>query len=471
MDSAVFCFPPFINIISKINLPFLLNIMMKPSCIQDKVSGFAHFLFLIWCKMMFAQKNIINPEDYSLMCLSKLASQISESPTLKLNEAARILRSQGKPVINLGIGEPQNKAPESAIAEANKKLSTGMIKYGPAGGLPSLKEAIIQYTEANYRRSVVPENIIVTNGAKQALFNILFSIIDPDDEVILFAPYWVSYPDLIKIVSGKQVVVSPEDGSFIPNISALKAAITPATKAIILNSPNNPSGMIFPDGLISDIVDICEKNDIYLIMDDIYQQFVFDGQKVPTAYSFTENDVEKSKIIVVNGVSKLYGMTGFRIGWAITNKPLIKTMTNIQGQTTSCPSIISQVAAEGALKGDQSVVIDLRSKIEHNRDVLLKEIELIPQVSLIEPMGTFYALPNFKAYNQNSAELAQFILEKAMVVTVPGSAFGMEGHLRLSYAGPTKEVEEGIKRIRWAIDPNSPKDIIMDKQKLTRDWL
>jgi aspartate aminotransferase len=418
---------------------------------------------------MCAQNNK-SPEDYYYMCISKHARQIAESPTLKLNEEARLLRSQGKPVINLGIGEPQNKAPKSALNEANKKLSTGLIKYGPAGGLPSLKQAIIQYTKQNYDRSVSPENIIVTNGAKQSLFNILFSIIDPDDEVILFAPYWVSYPDLVKMVSGKQVIVTPPDGTFVPDMDLLEKAISARTKAIILNSPNNPSGMIFPEQFISDIVDLCEKKGIYLIMDDIYQKFVFDGQTAPNALKYANKDIENSKIITVNGVSKLYGMTGFRIGWTVTSKSLVKTMTNIQGQTTSCPSIVSQVAAEGALNGDQSVVDELRADIEKNRNVVLKELGLISNVKIINPQGTFYALPDFRAYNQNSSELAQFILKKALVVTVPGSAFGMEGHLRLSYAGPTAEVEEGIRRIRWAIDPNSPKEIIIEGQKLIRDW-
>jgi len=404
------------------------------------------------------------------MSLSKLASQIAESPTLKLNEETRLLRSQGKPVINLGIGEPQNKAPQSALNEANRKLSTGLIKYGPAGGLPSLKQAIIHYTGQNYDRSVSPENIIVTNGAKQSLYNILFSIIDPGDEVILFAPFWVSYPDLVKMVAGKPVIVSPRDGTFVPNMDMLEASISLKTKAIILNSPNNPSGMIFPKQFISDVVNLCEEKGIYLIMDDIYQKFVFDGKTIPNALNFANKNIEKSKVIIVNGVSKLYGMTGFRIGWTVTSKSLVKTMTNIQGQTTSCPSIVSQVAAEGALNGDQSVVDKLRSDIENNRNVLLKELSLISNLNVIKPQGTFYALPDFKAYNQNSSELAQFILKKAMVVTVPGSAFGMEGHLRISYAGPTAEVEEGIRRIRWAIDPTSPKEIIIKGQKLIRDW-
>lgn len=409
-------------------------------------------------------------EVYSIMSISKLANNISESPTLKLNEAARLLRSKGEAVINLGIGEPKNEAPINAISETKKKLDTRMIKYGPAGGLPSLKNAIIHYTEENYGRTVSPENIIVTNGAKQSLFNILLSLVDPMDEVILFAPYWVSYPELIKLVSGKPVVVELKDGNLVPNIDDVISSITSSTKVIILNSPNNPSGMIFPADLIAEIVNICEKKGIYLLMDDIYQKFVFDNIELPNVYSFSEKNINESKIILVNGISKLYGMTGFRIGWTIASKALVKTMSNIQGQITSCPSIISQAGAEGALMGSQSDVEDLRSSIESNRDLLLKEIELISKVKLIKPQGTFYAFPDFSSYNKNSAELADFILKKALVVTVPGSAFGKEGHLRISYAGATEELEEGIRRIRWAIDPNSPSEIYIGNKKLVRNW-
>ena len=404
------------------------------------------------------------------MNISKLASQIAESPTLKLSETAGILRSKGEPVINLGVGEPKNKAPQDAIYKAATKLTAGMIKYGPVSGMSSLKKAIIQYTEENYRKSVAPENVIVTNGAKHSLFNSLFTLIDPMDEVIIFAPYWVSYPEIIKMVSGKPVVVTPNAGEYVPSIENVVRSITSATKAIILNSPNNPSGMVFPEDFVAEIVDLCEIRGIYLIMDDIYQKFVFDNIEAPVVYDFTKNDLENSKIIVVNGISKLYGMTGFRIGWTIASKSLIKTMSNIQGLTTSCPSIISQAGAEGALLGDQSDFYSLQRHIEENRDVLIEEIAFLEKVSLEKPQGTFYAFPDFSAYNQNSADLANFILEKALVVTIPGSAFGMEGHLRISYSGSTDEVEDGIRRIRWALDKDSPKEIYIGDKKQIRTW-
>jgi aspartate aminotransferase len=188
-------------------------------------------------------------------------------------------------------------------------------------------------------------------------------------------------------------------------------------------------------------------------------------------YRFTDKDVENSNVIVVNGVSKLYGMTGFRIGWTVANQKLVKVMTKIQSQVTSCPSIISQVAAEGALTGDQHVVEELRLSIQHNRDLVKEKMSEFSGVHLDKPLGTFYALPDFRAYNQNSHELAEFILKKALVVTIPGSDFGMEGHLRISYAGDERDVVEGIERIRWVLDPTYPDEIFIGDKKIKRDWI
>jgi aspartate aminotransferase len=405
------------------------------------------------------------------MKISRLANAINESPTLKLSEEARLLKAKGEPVIHLGIGEPKNTAPTQAISISKEKLDTGMIKYGPTSGMPSVKNAIINYTEEKYRREVDPENIIVTNGAKQSLFNILYTIVEPADEVILLAPYWVSYPEIVKIVGGKSVVVYPEDGTFLPTLEAIEAAVSSKTKAILMNSPNNPSGVVYPRSLISDLVGLCELKDIYLIADDIYHQLVFDGIEAPPVFGFTDKEVDNSSIIIVNGISKLYGMTGFRIGWTVAGRKLVKVMTKIQSQMTSCPSIISQVAAEGALTGDQTVVEDLRRTIQNNRNILLEKMNDFTDVSLNKPSGTFYALPDFRAYNHNSRELAEFILRKALVVTIPGSDFGMEGHLRISYAGDEQDIAEGVERIRWALDPTYSDEIFMGGQKITRDWI
>ncbi|MCB0117890.1 MAG: pyridoxal phosphate-dependent aminotransferase [Anaerolineales bacterium] len=405
------------------------------------------------------------------MKLSKLASEIAESPTFALNEEARLLRERGEAVINLGIGEPKNKTPIAAVLSSGAKLTTGDVKYTPPDGLPSMKKAVIRYTEEAYNRLVAPENVIVTNGAKQSLFNIFYSILDPQDEVIVVAPYWVSYPEMIKMCMGIPVIVTPEDGTFTPRFEDIERAVTSSTRAIIINSPNNPSGAVYPPELIEKIVNLCEKKGIFMICDDIYHKLTFDGVTAVPAWNFAKKDIESSNVIVVNGVAKLYGMTGFRIGWVVAPRKLVSVMTNVLAQTTSCVSPIAQAAAEGALNGLQSVVEALRLQIQNNRDVLLQEMKTFNGVRLIEPHGTFYVLPDVRAFNKNSVEVSKFLLKKAMVVTVPGKEFGMEGHIRISFAGSVKDITEGVSRIKWALDSTSPNEIYIGDKKLVRDWM
>jgi aspartate aminotransferase len=267
------------------------------------------------------------------------------------------------------------------------------------------------------------------------------------------------------------VIVTPEDGTFHPRLPEIEAALSSYTKAIIVNSPNNPSGVVFSDSFIAELVELCERRGIYLIMDDIYHQLVFDGARAAPAYRFTKTDLESSKVLVVNGVSKLYGMTGFRLGWVVGPRKLVEVMTNLQGQITSNPSAISQAAAEGALTGGQGVVESLRLTIQNNRDVMMRELKGLPDLHTVCPQGTFYCLPDFRAYAAKSLELADLLLNKALVVTVPGSEFGAEGHLRLSFAGTVKDVKEGVERIKWALDPSAPTEIYIGDRKLVRDWL
>jgi aspartate aminotransferase len=251
----------------------------------------------------------------------------------------------------------------------------------------------------------------------------------------------------------------------------IKRAVNSNTKAIIINSPNNPSGEVFSDAFLAEIVDFCESKKIYLIMDDIYHKLIFDGRRWTPAWSFTDKDVESSMVIVVNGISKLYGMTGFRIGWVVANRKLVSVMSNVQAQTTSCTSLILQAAAEGALTGLQSLVENLRLNFQNNRDVTYQELAAVNGIKVRKPAGTFYILPDFRAYSNNSVELARLLLKKALVVTVPGKEFGMEGHLRISYAGSIKEIREAVDRIKWVLDPKSPNEIYIGDRKLVRDWL
>jgi aspartate aminotransferase len=280
------------------------------------------------------------------MSISQLARSVAESPTLRLNEEARMLRQKGEPVIHLGIGEPKNKAPIQALLSSSAKLTSGDIKYAPPDGLPSLKKAIVRYMDEIYDKVVEPENIIVSEGAKQSIYNTIFTICDHNDEVILLAPYWVSYPEIVKMCYGVPVIVTPEDGGFHPRMEDIEEVVGSYTKAIIVNSPNNPSGVMFSEEFIAELVDFCERKEIYIIMDDIYHRLIFDNKKTISAYRYTNKDIENSRLIIVNGVSKAYGMTGFRIGWTVAPRRIVEVMTNVQAQTTSHASIISQAAAE-----------------------------------------------------------------------------------------------------------------------------
>ncbi len=405
------------------------------------------------------------------MNLSQIARSIAPSPTLALNEEARLLRERGEPVINLSIGEPKNKAPIAAILSSVARLTEGDVKYTPPDGIPSLKRAILRYTEENYDRIAAPENVIVSSGAKQSLYNILYSLLNPQDEVIILAPYWVSYPEMVKMVYGVPVIVSPQDSTFYPRMVDIERSVGPYTRAIIVNSPNNPSGAIFPDEFIAEVVEFCERRNIYLIMDDIYHKLVFDGRKWKPAWAYTQRDIDSSMVIVVNGVAKLYGMTGFRIGWVVANRKLVEVMTNVQSQTTTCTSVVLQAAAEGALTGMQSIVESLRLTFENNRNVIMQELKAFNGIYTIKPEGTFYCLPDFRAYNGDSVDLARFLLKKTLVVTVPGKEFGMEGHLRLSYSGSIKDITTAVERIKWALDPNSPNEIYIGDRRMLRDWM
>jgi len=404
------------------------------------------------------------------MSISQLAKSIPASPTLALNDTARILKEKGEAVIHLGGGEPKSKAPIDAILSASAKLNSAEIKYTPTEGILPLRQAVVRYTEENYGHMTTPKNILISNGAKQSLSVLLLSIIDPQDEVIVLAPYWVSYPEMIKLAYGKPVIVTPEDGGLEPNMNDITQAVGSYTKAIIVNSPSNPSGAIYSKELIAELVKYCEKKDIYLIMDDIYHKLVFDGVEWTSPYQFAKANEVKSKLIVVNGVSKAYAMTGFRIGWAVANTKIIEAMNNIQAQTTSCASALLQVAAVGALNGIQSGVESLRTTLQNNRDIMINELRTIDGVRVEKPGGTFYCFPNFSAYEKSAAKLSKLLLEKVRVVTVPGNEFGMDGHLRLSYCGSIKDIKDGVDRIKWALDPKAPNEIFIGDRKMVRDW-
>ncbi|MFC2121844.1 pyridoxal phosphate-dependent aminotransferase [Bacteroidota bacterium] len=404
------------------------------------------------------------------MSISQIARTICSSPTLALNEKFAILREKGDPVIHLGGGEPKSMVPMDAIISAASHLNSGEVRYAPVDGIRPLKKAIIRHTEENYNRLVEPENVIASSGAKQAIMVALQAILNPQEEVIFPSPYWVSYPEMVKLCQGIPVPVVPEDGTFYPRIKDIEERISSYTKAIIINSPNNPSGAVYSEQFISDVVQLCEKKDIYLIMDDIYQRLIFDNRKPINCYDYAKDLSENSKLIVVNGVSKQYAMTGFRIGWAVANKKLIETMINIQAHQTSGTSVILQKATVGALTGVQSGVENLRMTLENNRNVMLDHLNSFEGVKVYKPDGTFYVFADFSAYDKNSTRLSNMLIDKVQVLTMPGIEFGMEGFLRLSFCGSIKDITEGIERMKWALDLNSPNELYLGDRKLVRDW-
>ena len=405
------------------------------------------------------------------MSISLIGKSIRESATLKLNEKAAILRQKGDPIIHLGGGEPKSKVPLDAIINTVGHLNTAEIRYTPADGLPEMKQAIIRYTDEFYHRKVAPENVMASGGAKQALMVCLQAILNPQEEVIYPSPYWVSYPEMAKLCGAIPVPVKPEDGTFYPRLQDIEQVVTSYTRAVIINSPNNPTGAAYSEQFIAEIVEFCEKRGLYLIMDDIYHRLLFDGKKPVNCYKYAKDLSENSKLVVINGVSKAYAMTGFRIGWAVANKKLIEVMTNIQSHQTSGPSVVLQKAAVGAINGPQSMVESLRMTLENNRNVMMERLEAFEGVHVTKPDGTFYCFADFSHYDKNSTKLANFLLDKVLVATVPGVEFGLDGHLRLSTCGSIKEITEGIERMKWALDPNSPNELYIGERKLVRDWL
>ncbi|WP_353683975.1 pyridoxal phosphate-dependent aminotransferase [Thermodesulfovibrio sp. 3907-1M] len=388
--------------------------------------------------------------------LAERTKKIKPSPTLAVDSRAKELKAKGMDVVNFGVGEPDFDTPEHIKEAAIKAIKDGFTKYTPVGGIDELKEAIIEKLERDNGLKYEKANILVSSGAKHSLYNIAQALFGPGDEVIIPAPYWVSYPDQVLLNDAQPVIVETrEEYDFMLHPEVLKEKITSRTKAIILNSPSNPTGFIYTKKALEQIAEIALKHNLYIISDEIYEKLIYDGEKHISIASLSEE--VKNKTIVVNGLSKSHAMTGWRIGYAAGPQEIIKTMTTIQSQSTSNPTSIAQKAAVAALRGPQDCVEQMRLEFEKRRDYLVKELNSIPGVSCKMPKGAFYAFPNVeKILGKNginsSMDLSIYLLEKALVAVVPGSAFGAEGYVRISYATSMENISKGINRIRKAVE-------------------
>lgn len=391
--------------------------------------------------------------------LSTTARSIGASVTLQLNAAAARMRAEGEPIIHLGGGEPKSLAPAGALEAGIDLLRTGAVRYTPASGTPELKDAIIAYTEQFYGRQIERTNVMVSAGAKQAIMMALMALVDQGDEVVFPVPYWVSYPEMVRIAGGVPVPVPLAKGAYQPTLAAMEAALTDRTRVVMLNSPSNPSGKILSRKFLTGVITLCQERGIAVLMDDIYHRLVFDGREVPHCYECTEESVEDAGILVLNGVSKQYAMTGFRVGWAVGPAVIIKAMSNIQSHLSGGPSTISQNASVAALTGDQYAVDSLLEELEERRNETADLLEGIPDVELIRPDGTFYCFADFSAFDTDSSRLSNLFLEKIRVVTVPGVEFGMEGYQRISFCGAMEDVREGVRRIRWLLNESGSSEL------------
>lgn len=390
--------------------------------------------------------------------LSERARGIKPSPTLAMDAKAKAMKASGTDVINFGVGEPDFDTPDNIKEAAIKAIRDGFTKYTPVGGIDSLKDAIIEKLRNDNNLEYSREEVIVSCGAKHSLYNIAQALYGPGDEVIISAPYWVSYPDQVILNDATPVFVKTyESDAFMLRPDLLESHITGKTKAIILNSPSNPTGLTYDRKTIERLAEVALRHSLHVISDEIYEKLVYDGAEHVSIASLGKE--MKAKTIVVNGLSKSHAMTGWRIGFAAGPREVIRAMTNIQSQSTSNPTSIAQKAAVEALTGPQDFVDRMKTEFDRRRRFIVAELNTIPDVSCITPTGAFYAFPNISGLFGKiegkplftSSDLALYLLEDANVALVPGDAFGDDNHIRLSYATSMENLRKGAERIREAV--------------------
>lgn len=387
--------------------------------------------------------------------LSKRALGISPSLTLEITDKAQKMKKSGIDIIGFGAGEPDFNTPENIQNAGIEAIKAGKTRYTAASGIPELKTAICEKLKRDNNLEYDNSNILISSGAKHSIFNAFYAILNPGDEVIIPVPYWVSYPEFVKVVGGIPVLVkTTEDNGFKYTKECLESAITKKTKAIILNSPSNPTGTVYTKAELEMIAEIAVKNNIFVISDEIYEKLVYDGEEHISIASINE-DIKKLTI-VINGMSKAYAMTGWRIGYAAADSEIVKVMSNVQSHTTSNACSVSQYASVEALTGDQSVICDMIKEFDKRRVYMVDRISKINYLSCRKPKGAFYVMANISAAKgktirgreiKDSLDFTSLLLEEAEVAVVPGIAFGDDDYVRLSYATSMDNIEKGLDRI------------------------
>lgn len=389
--------------------------------------------------------------------LAARVQRIKPSPTLAVSARADELKASGKDIISLSVGEPDFDTPEFIKAAAIKAINDGFTKYTAVDGTSGLKKAIINKFSRDNQLSYAPDQILVSCGAKHSLYNLFVCLLNAGDEVIIPAPYWVSYPDMVKLADAVPVIIKADDSQHFKITPAqLEAAITPKTRLVVLNSPSNPTGVSYSKAELQALGKVLAKYpNIAIVSDDIYEHTSWNKEPFSNILMACPELYERT--IIVNGVSKAYAMTGWRIGYAAGPTKLISAMKKIQSQSTSNPTSIAQVAAEAALNGDQSCITIMTKAYKERHDYILAELQAMPGVRCLPSDGTFYSFPNMeeviaKAPNiNNDIELADYLLSEAEIALVPGSAFGAPGYLRISYATSMEKIKEAMKRMKAAL--------------------
>lgn len=387
------------------------------------------------------------------MNLSEKCRQIEPSITLGIDAMAKRMKAEGIDVVGFGAGEPDFNTPPHIIEAAIKALHEGKTKYTPSSGTPELRKAICQKLARDNGLTYSPEEIVVSNGAKHSLFNALQALCNPGDEVLLPGPYWVSYYELIKVADALPVVLpADEANNFLVTPAQIRAAITPKTKALILNSPSNPTGAVYPAETLAEIARVAVEHNLFVISDEIYECLIYEGEHVSIA-SFSPEI--KALTIVVNGLSKSYSMTGWRIGYTASTKEIADVMGNLQSHATSNPNSIAQAASVEALLGDCSFMQDMKAEYRRRRDFMVASVSRIPGLSCKNPAGAFYVFVNVsgwfgKSYNgqplQSAMDVSKALLTGENCAVVPGEAFGNPNFIRLSYATGMETIEKGMER-------------------------